>query len=327
MRKVVNNVHIEGQLYNADLKIKTTGPNSKNPGTEYINGSISVAVDEDRTNILNVHYTYVQEYTNAGKLNSTFINLKSIIDGSIKPYMAEDGGENAPYVIVDTAIALNDFYSNQSGKEELVSVKRNEGGFIHFVKKNELNSDIDRRNEFKVDMVITNLRRIEADEEKNTSERAVIKGATFGGFGTKRTLLPMEFTIFDADGINYIESLEPSNKTPVFIQLIGEQISKTIVNTVVKQGAFGNRKIVEESKTSYKDFVVLTCENDPYPWDDEGSITAAEFGKMIADRNLYLATVKKNRDDYLASKGTQQKTTTAAVEVETKDDDDEDYDF
>ena len=36
MKKMVNNTHIEGALYQHDLTLKVTGENSKNPGTEFI---------------------------------------------------------------------------------------------------------------------------------------------------------------------------------------------------------------------------------------------------------------------------------------------------
>jgi hypothetical protein len=42
----INEVTIEGILYEHSLEKKVTGPNSKNPGTEYITGTISVATDD-----------------------------------------------------------------------------------------------------------------------------------------------------------------------------------------------------------------------------------------------------------------------------------------
>jgi len=51
-KKLINETHIEGYLYEHSLERKVTGDTSKNPGTEYIRGSISVATDNALTNIV-----------------------------------------------------------------------------------------------------------------------------------------------------------------------------------------------------------------------------------------------------------------------------------
>lgn len=43
----------------------------------------------------------------------------------------EHGVDRATKLRVDSAIGLNEFFSTRTGTEELVSVKRNEGGFVH----------------------------------------------------------------------------------------------------------------------------------------------------------------------------------------------------
>ena len=59
VKKARNNVRLSGLLYDAKLEKKVTGPNSKSPGTEYITGKISIAVDDALTNIVDVRYPYV----------------------------------------------------------------------------------------------------------------------------------------------------------------------------------------------------------------------------------------------------------------------------
>ena len=59
MMKLKNETHIEGYLYEHALEKKQTGPNSKNPGTDFIAGTISIATDEACLNIVPVHFTYV----------------------------------------------------------------------------------------------------------------------------------------------------------------------------------------------------------------------------------------------------------------------------
>lgn len=43
--KMINEVHVEGLLYDHKLEMKVTGSASKAPGTQYIAGTINVATD------------------------------------------------------------------------------------------------------------------------------------------------------------------------------------------------------------------------------------------------------------------------------------------
>ena len=169
MKKVMENAtHIEGILYEHALENKVTGPNSKNPGTPFISGTISIATDNALTNIVQVHFTYVTQTTTKGTPNATYSILQNIIDGTIGNYMA-DGEDKAAKLRVDSAIGLNEFYSDRNGKEELVSTKRNEGGFVHTT--TTLIDDEKQRNTFKCDMIITNVTHVDADEEHNIPEK------------------------------------------------------------------------------------------------------------------------------------------------------------
>ena len=58
-KKMKNATHIEGYLYEHSLEKKVTGETSKNPGTEYINGGIKIATDDNFENIVEVNFTYV----------------------------------------------------------------------------------------------------------------------------------------------------------------------------------------------------------------------------------------------------------------------------
>ena len=59
MRKVQNQTHLEGVLYQHKLQLKVSGENSKNPGTQFINGTLDLATDDAMTNIVTVHFSYV----------------------------------------------------------------------------------------------------------------------------------------------------------------------------------------------------------------------------------------------------------------------------
>lgn len=296
MKNMVNRTHIEGLIYEHDLQLRESGPNSKNPGTQFIMGNVHIATDNDMTNIVPVHFTYVTATTAKGNPNATFTLLSQIIDGTLGSVMT-NGAENAAKVRIDSAIALNEFYSDRNGQEELVSAKRNEGGFMHTT--TTLAEDENARNTFETDILITNVRIIEADEERNLPEKAIVKGAIFD---FRKALLPIEFSAINPNAISYFEGLGASAKEPVFTRVKGRQVSETITRKITEESAFGEAS-VREVTSSRKDWVITWAQSDPYVWDDESTITAKELTEAMANREVYLAGVKQRQDEYRASKG------------------------
>lgn len=296
MKAMINKSHIEGLLYQHTLEVKTSGPNSAKPGTVFIAGNVDIATDDAMTNIVTVHYTYVTELTSKGKANNTFTVLNDIINGTLGSVMG-NGVENAAKLRIDSAIGLNEFYTDRNGKEELVSAKRNEGGFIHVTPT--LVEDEKLRNTFDVDMIITGFRMIEADEEKDLPEKMVLKGAIFD---FRNALLPVEFSVLNPRAISYFDGLGISNSTPVFTRLQGRQVSEVVTKVVTEESAFGE-PIVKKFSNTRKDFVITWAASDTYEWDDESSITAADLKKAMSDRETALATMKQRQDEYKASKG------------------------
>jgi hypothetical protein len=295
-KKMINTTHVEGLLYEHKLELRKTGEKSKNPGTEFIMGTIDIATDNALTNIVSVHFTYVTEKTSKGATNATFTTLKNIIDGKFQSVMSA-GVDSAVALRIDSAIALNEFYTDRNGKEELVSAKRNEGGFVHVV-NGPLAEDETTRNTFKCDMLITGVKEVEADEERNLPEKVVVRGAVFDFRGS---LLPVEFSAVNPRAMDYFIGLEASNANPTFTCVWGRQISETITKTIVEESAFGEDS-VREVKNTRKDFVITGASKEPYLWDDESTLTAAEVAAAITERETYLATVKQRADEYKASK-------------------------
>lgn len=296
MRNVINKSHIEGILYEHALELKVSGPNSKNPNTPFITGTISIATDNTGVNVVPVHFTYVTATTARGGANATFTTLKNIIDGVLGTKM-KDGEDKACKLRIDSAIGLNEFFSDRNGKEELVSAKRNEGGFVHTC--DVLVDDEKARNTFECDMLITGATRIEANEERGLPEKVVVKGAIFD---FRKSLLPVEFTALNPNAMNYFEDLGASQKNPVFTKVWGRQVSETIVRTIEEESAFGEPS-VREVRNTRRDFVITGAAKEPYVWDDESTMTAQELVDAIAARETYLATIKQRQEEYKASKG------------------------
>lgn len=305
-KTMINTTHIEGVLYEHSLEAKVSGDTSKNPGTPFITGTISIATDDAMTNIVPVHFTYVTATFGSGKPNDTYTTLSNIINGSFGTYM-KDGADKAVKLRVDSALGLNEFYTDRDGKEELVSAKRNEGGFVH--KVDAIDEDEKVRNTFKCDMIINNVTRVEANEEKNLPEKVIVKGAIFD---FRKSLLPIEFSAINPNAMDYFEGLGATAKEPVFTCVWGRQVSETVVRTVTTESAFGEDE-VREIKSNRRDFVITGAAKDPYVWDDEGSITAVELNEAIQKREIDLAAMKKRQDEYKASRAAAATANTSKI--------------
>ncbi len=295
MKKMINTCHIEGLLYEHKLELRESGPKSKNPGTQFIMGTVDIATDDKLTNVVSVHYTYVTEKTAKGATNATFTTLKNIIDGKFGSVMA-DGADKAVKLRIDSALALNEFYTERDGAETLVSAKRNEGGFIHLA--DSLNEDENARSTFKCDMLITGVKEVEADEERELPAKVIVKGAVFD---FKNSLLPVEFSAVNPGAMNYFLSLDASNSNPTFTCVWGRQVSETVVRKIVEESAFGEDS-VREVKNTRKDFVITGASKEPYAFDDEGFLTNAEVVEAVAARETYLATIKQRNEEFKAAK-------------------------
>ena len=310
MKKTVNTTHIEGLLYEHDLQIRESGPNSKNPGTVFIMGNVSIATDDKQENIVQVHFSYVTATTSKGNANATFGVLKDIVEGKLGTVM-DRGVEGAAKLRIDSAIGLNDFYTDRNGEETLVSAKRNEGGFVHTVAS--LAEDEKTRNTFKCDMLITKTKRIDADEEKKTPEKLEVSGYIFD---FRNALLPVTFSALNPNAMDYFEGLDASSKNPTFTQVWGRQVSMVSVRQIVTESAFGDDEVREVTNTR-REFVITGAAKNPYDWDDEATLTAAEMNEKMAERETYLATVKQRSDEYKASRNAASAVPTAAPSNES----------
>lgn len=287
MKKMRNTVHLEGYVYDHSLQIRESGPNSKNPGAKYIRGKISVATDDNLLNIVDVNYHYVSPTTSKGNPNPTYNILNDIIAGNKKTVM-NGGVEQATKVRLDSAIGLNEWYDKDY---QLISVKENNGGFVHEV--NALADDEKDRNKFEVDMFITNTRIVEADPDRELPEKLVLKGAIFD---FRNNLLPVEFSVVNEKAIAYFDSLNISQKNPTFTKVQGRQISTTVKRTIVEEGAFGDS--VREVTSSRKDSIITWTAREPYIFDDEETLLASELKEAMARRETDLAALKTNAEAY-----------------------------
>ena len=298
MRPNENKERIEGYLYALDdgngrdaLALRQSGANSKNPGTNYIAGTILVAVDDEGLNIVPVHFTYVTEAFANGKANRTYGILEQIINNG-KVWTAV-GKDQATKVRIDASISLNEFYG-QDGN--LVSTKRNEGSFVSFV--NGQLSISTERNRFTTDMIITKVDVIEEDEEKNIPTYANVHGCIFD---FRNAILPVEFVVKSKDGIKYFENLDASSSNPVYTKVWGEINCSSVTYEEKTESAFGE-PIVNTRTRRTREWEITGAAEEAFEFGEEGVITVAELTKAMQDREVHVAEIKKRADEYAASK-------------------------
>lgn len=288
-KKFINKTHVEGRIFESTLEVKVS-----KAGVTYIGGKLQIATDEECVNVVPVEFTYVVPTFKSGAENKNYPVLKQIVDSG-KTVMA-DGKEAATLVKVDPSIGLNEWYKDENGVDTLISTKRNEGGFIHIVQA--LTPDEGKRNIFETDMVITGTVLFEADEEKGTEDKLVVRGCIFNFAGR---MMPVEFSVLNANGIKYFENLDATPGTPVFTKVWGRQVSETVVTTFVEESAFGE-SIVKESKKERKDWVITGTSTVPYEFDVEGVLTAQELKEAISAREIHLAEMLQKQKEYQAQK-------------------------
>lgn len=302
-KNTINKERIEGRVYDYDLQVKTVqNQTSPNYGKEFISGTVDVATDDEGLNIVTVHFSYVTPtYTKSGKPNATYTALSNLMTNGKRAIVVDM--DEATAVRIDASLGLNDYYSDRSGTEELVSTKRNVGSFLNIIRPNEL-APVAQRDTFKIDMLINGVQLVEANPERYINEDyLILKGATFD---FRQAILPIEVVVKDPKGIQYFQNLNISPAEPVFTCVWGHINMQTVKSRKEEESAFGEAAVVEYSRTIREWVVNGTLMPDAvYPIGDEVmGITKEDIQKAMADRNVYLADVKRRADDYKASKAT-----------------------
>jgi hypothetical protein len=300
-KKFINEEIITGRVYEHDLAVKTVKKQGDNFGKEFIAGTLSVAVDEEGLNVIPVHYTYIAA-TNKKGPDARFIALKKIIEEG-KTWL-EYGKDAATKVrITGSTLDLNDFISRDGTP---VSAKRNENGFITIV--NEFSEDEDR-NKFTVDMLITGVKRVEADAERHIDkDYDIVSGAIFN---FKNEILPIDLVIRSESGMSYFENFDATEKNPVLTKVWGRIVSETIKNEISEESAFGEASVkIVEKKT--KEWVITGSATTPYEIWDESTLTEEEVKTAMQNREMKLAEIKRQKEIADANRETNGNAFTAS---------------
>lgn len=294
MRKNENSVRLCGYVYDkSKLTIKESGPTSKNPGTVFISGDLDIAVDEDAINVIPVHFTYMTAtYAKSGKANASFGILQKLLETPDNTWI-DAGKEKAVKIQVDGALALNDFINNE---DQRVSSKRVEGSFVSLVK--EL-PDVAARNKFSVDIVISGVRRVEADAQKNIAKDYVeLNGYAFN---FRNDILPVTLSVRNEMAMKHFEDLGVTGANPEYTKLWGKVIHETVKVEKIEESDWGEAAVSVYERTN-KDWVITGGAKVPYDFGDEKVMTADEIVTALQNREVAWAEIKKRNEEYQASK-------------------------
>lgn len=292
MRKNENVVNIEGYVYDkSKLKIKESGPQSKNPGTVYISGDLEIAVDEEGLNIIPVHFTYTTAFYASGKANNSFTILQKIIETENNTWLS-GGKENAVKVKIDCDFTLNNFFAEDGSR---VAAKRVEGRFVNLVSEFS-----EKRNIFRFDMLVEGVRRVEADPEKYIEkDYDVVHGLVFS---YNNAILPIELNIYSPGGMEFFENLEPSGANPYYTKLWGKIENQKILVKKEEEAASWGETAVTTFERKRSNWNITGMAKVPYEFGEPEVMTAEDIVKARQDREVMWAEEKKRHDDYLMSR-------------------------
>ena len=281
MRNNKNVVYVEGYVYNFSLFANVTGPNSKNPGQEYINGTVNIATDEDGINIVSVRYTYVTPtWQKSGKENETYTILKSLLDGA--PTWEKDGKDKATKLRIQGDVEVNDFMGRDGN---MVESKQVRGGFTHYAN----DGFRDKRNNFETDMLITKTNLVEVE---NGNDYMQISGYVFN---FRNDFIPVTYSLTNEAGIKYFENLDISMNSPYYVYVWGKIVSTTQKVEHQVETAWGAPQ-VEYTTRTLRMWEMEGCAPEPYEFNDESTITLTEMKQGLENREQQKAEAKARQE-------------------------------
>lgn len=225
-----NSVRLVGVLSDYDL-VEETRKNKNQDDYDVIRGNIVIDTGDGNTHNINVFY--MAKFPN-GNANGNYTVTKRILDGDI------NGNKNS----IGMRIQLSASYEENSfvTNGELIKTYRVGGGFLE-TNPTRLGSD---KAEFEVDGLITKDPIPEVRDDQETGRYLVdAELANYRG-----ELYPVRFVI-GTEGGEYLTGLDK----PAVLRYWGNVVNTTVVNRVEEENAFGDPRIVEQTRTTRENFI------------------------------------------------------------------------
>lgn len=258
--KSYNNVDMKGRLHNYALERK------EGKKGEAISGVVTVEVDEDGTTADMRFYAY--PVYNNGKPNKTFGILESMLAGNYKTVV--DDGPDADWIEMTGSVDVSYFVGrNASADDDLIRSQKIRGSFINPNKNQKYN------NRWKLDFLITAIREIEEDEEKNLPRFVRVIGYLVDDYNKR--VMDVVFQARNEKAMSYILGLDASAEVPYFVSTWGELLR--VVRTVTRENAFGDAETDEYNSVQW---VITGMAPTPYDFGDEAVMTFDQLTEFKA---------------------------------------------
>lgn len=281
--KNYNNIDMKGRLYNYALE------EIENDKGTAIAGEVTVEVDDEGTTVAVRFFAYPT--FNNGKTNKTYGILEDMMAGKMKS-VTEDGDE-AEWIALTGSIDVSYFVARNSTDDELARAQKLRGAFIN------PNKDKKYSNKWKLDLLMTNVKDVEADEEKHLDRFVKVTGYLIDDYNKR--VMEVQFQARTEGAMNYIIGLEPSYEAPHFASTWGK-VAK-LSRLVVRKNAFGEDETDEYASTQW---VITGMNPEPYAFGDEATITVdtyTEFREALDEHK----EAQKNKDEDGGGSGSGKK--------------------
>lgn len=280
----INKANVDGIVYEHKLRLKECGPNTKNPGQQFITGDVTVAVSDDMLTTVPVNFGFITEFFNkknddgTPKRNTTFDLLKRLIDNNETIANPAYGKNGALRISIQGEVECNDFCLRDSG--ELVAQRRLRGVFAH------VGSPTDKMGAtFETDMLIKSYTEREMEDEENYG---ILDGYVFNW---RNDFMPVTYNVRIPAAMKYFDKADISQAEPLLTRLQGKIVSNTVERTVEEEGAFGE-PIVKSTSSTFRSWDIFFAAKDPYEFGEDEVMTKNDIKAGMKIREEKLAGIK-----------------------------------
>ena len=272
--KKFNRVNLSGRLAGYELNRGTT----KN-GDEFINGTISLIVDENGTTVDKIRVFATPVWKKSGKANGNYTMLDKMEQGEFQV-----GADNGEWLAIQGTIDISYFppRNPDPNDPEPARSQRVNATFIN------ANTKKVYQNTWSCDYLMTNIREIEADPERNLDRYVRVHGYVVDEYN--EILLEAEFDVRKEAAINYFLGLQASEDMPYFVSVGGEMTM--VVRSVTIPNAIGDDEHREFTNLRW---CVTRINPTPYTFGDEADITVDQYNEFKA--NLQEKKAEAMKDD------------------------------
>ena len=255
--KNYNTFDMQGRLYSYSLEVKDTD------NGEAISGEVTLEVDKEG-NRATVKMFARPTFKN-GKTNRTYGMLEDMMAGNYTT-VVEDA-DNADWFGLTGNIDVSYFAPKDGGAKDVDELARSQklrGSFLN------QNRDHKYKNRWNLDMLITRVDDVDADEEKHTPHMVRVMGYAIDDYNER--LNEVVFEARKEAAMNYILGLPVSYDAPYFVRVWGEMLK--ISRIVVHKNAFG-----DDETNEYDSFrwAINGMNPEAYEFGDESAISKETY--------------------------------------------------